>query len=98
MIELGKRDEIFGIEMLVKLSISGKPTSMPSVPDDHSVMCGFDQGLGEKLYVCESLEDMQHLYDSYAKGMALRITWYSGPDPGFLHTMPQPGPGTHQHD
>ena len=91
MIELGKKNEISGAELLQPLTLgfsdkdlSGRPTRMPSVPSGHSVVCGYDQGLGERIIVCESLEDMQQLYDAYAQGGALRICWYSGEDPGFI--------------
>ena len=85
MIKLGKKSEIFGVEKLQPLSTPyGRPASLPCVPADHKVICGYDQGLGEQMFVCESVEDMQQLYDAYASGGALKIHWYSGPDPGFL--------------
>ncbi|HSI20570.1 MAG TPA: hypothetical protein VLA04_02600 [Verrucomicrobiae bacterium] len=85
MIELGKKNEIFGADELQPLrGFHGRPTTLPTVPKDHKVICGFNQGLGERIIVCESLEDMQHLYDSYAQGYALSIHWYSGEDPGFV--------------
>lgn len=87
MIELGMKDEIFGADDLVLLSISGRPTSMPRVQDGHQVICGYNQGLGERVIVCESFEDMQTLYDAYSQGSALTIRWYSGPDPGFVAVL-----------
>jgi hypothetical protein len=48
------------------------------VPKGHSVLCGYDQGLGERLFVCQSEEDIQELYAGYRRGSALDITWYSG--------------------
>jgi hypothetical protein len=90
MIELGKRDEIFGAELLKPLQeIYGRPTSMPRVPEGHLVICGYDQGLGERIFVCESVEDMLTLFDNYASGGALRISWYSGSDPGFIYHRPR---------
>jgi hypothetical protein len=88
MFELGKRSEIFGAELLKPLSIGyGRPSQMPSLPQGHDVICGYDQGLGERMFVCESLEDMQQLYDSYARGYALYIYWYSGEDVGFVQVL-----------
>jgi hypothetical protein len=95
MIELGKRDEIFGEELLRDLGQlemtrcfsgygSGRPTDFPQLREGDSLICGYDQGLGEHLFVCESLEDMQHLYDAYARGGALHIRWYTGEDAGFI--------------
>ncbi len=85
--ELGKKDQIFGAEKLVPLTISGRPTKMPSVPTDHAVICGYDQGLGERIIICATLEDMQELYDAYARGSALSIHWYHGEDPGFVQVL-----------
>jgi len=89
MFELGKRDECFGTELLRPITLSGfgRPTSFPSVPTGHSLICGYDQGLGERLIVCESLEDMQTLYDGYAQGGALTIKWYTGEDVGFVSVI-----------
>lgn len=87
MIELGKKTEIFGADLLKRLSLYGRPTTMPRVPTGHNVICGYDQGLGERMIVCESLEDMQQLYDAYARGGALQINWYSGEDAGFITVM-----------
>lgn len=85
MIELGKKEEIFGLELLAPIALHGRPSVMPTVPDDHKVViCGYNQGLGERMIVCETLEDMQALYDAYARGGALEIHWYHGPDPGFV--------------
>ncbi len=86
MIELGKKTNVAGADDMRRIcDISGRPTKMPSLPSkDHRVICGYDQGLGERLFVCESLEDMQELYDAYYGGLALRIHWYSGADPGFI--------------
>jgi len=81
MYEIGKKKDVVGkqIKNLAPLSnIWQRPTSMPYVPQGKVVICGFDQGLGEKMLVCKSLEDMQYAYDQYAKGMALSIYWYQG--------------------
>ena len=88
MFELGKRSEIFGAELLKSLSIGyGRPSQMPSLPKGHDVICGYDQGLGERMFVCKSLEDMQQLYDAYASGGALYIYWYSGEDVVFIRAL-----------
>jgi hypothetical protein len=92
MVELGMKSEIFGAELLVPITLgfgqkdiaTGRPIRMPEVPQGHKVICGFDQGLGERMIVCESLDEMQQLWDAYAKGFALHIHWYHGEDPGFI--------------
>lgn len=60
---------------------------MPTVPTGHSVICGYDQGLGERMIVCETLEDMKTLYEKFAQGYAIKINWYSGPDSGFISVV-----------
>lgn len=44
----------------------------------------------------DSVDDMQYLYDAYARGGALRIKWYEAEDPGFITVISPggpPGPG-----
>lgn len=91
MFELGKKDEIFGVDLLKPVefrfderNLEGRPLKMPRLPDGDSLVAGYDQGLGERMIVCEDLKDAQQLYDAYARGGALNLTWYSGPDPGFI--------------
>jgi hypothetical protein len=84
-VELGKKDEIFGADKLKPIALPpGRPETMPRIQPEEQVICGYDQGLGERMIVCESLEDMQTLYDAYARGGALGIQWYTGEDPGFI--------------
>jgi hypothetical protein len=52
---------------------------------DH-ILCGMDQGLGEKLFDCGSFEQSEEVrltmasyWKSYASGMALYIYWYRLP-------------------
>ncbi len=87
MLELGKKDEIFGAELLKPLPLYGQPTSMPRLQQGEKVICGYDQGLGERMIVCDNLEEMQTLYGHYAQGGALRIHWYTAPDPGFITVL-----------
>lgn len=93
MIELGKKDEIFGTELLIHLKtyqvssdFSGRPDKMPYLDEkkQERVIAGYDQGLGERMLVCETLEDMQMLYDKYTAGWAITLNWYKGEDPGFI--------------
>lgn len=85
MIELGKRDEIFGV--LEPIKISGCPSKLPLLKEDEQLICGYDQGLGERLFVCETIEDALYLYNAYANGEALQISWYKGKDPGFIFVV-----------
>lgn len=55
-----------------------KPEKLPIAGEGSSLICGFDQGFGEKLIVFETLEEMQQLFSDYRRGMALTINWYVG--------------------
>jgi hypothetical protein len=60
----------------------GRPNKMPYLPEGHSLFAGYVQieSQGERLFLCDTLEDLQHLWDSYAVGGALvSPTWYSAP-------------------
>jgi hypothetical protein len=94
MIELGKKNECFGVDdpglfqplttgERLRMGVS-RPVALPNLPEGWDLICGYDQGLGERLLVCESLEDAQRLYDAYARGGALGLTWYKGLDAGFV--------------
>jgi len=85
--ELGKKDDIFNVDLLEEVKIFGKPKKYPKIPQNHKIICGFDQGLGEILYVCDTIGDMQDIYEHYAKGFALNIYWYHGEDPGFMYAV-----------
>lgn len=81
MYEVGKKKDVLDkrIKNLTPLNhLWQRPTSMPYVASGEVIICGFDQGLGERMLVCVSLEDMQYAYDQYARGVALSIYWYTG--------------------
>lgn len=84
MIDLGKKSEMFGAELLQPVTSVfslGRPSRMPVLPSaSHRVICGYNQGVGEHMIVCESLEEMKQLYDAYASGGAISINWYIGDD------------------
>jgi len=92
MYELGPKSEIFGVDRLQKLSRGmldadipvdkdGMPTAMPKLNEGEYIVAGYDQGLGETMIVCESVEDMKELQNDLNQGGALRINWYKGNDP-----------------
>lgn len=95
MFELGMKSQAFGTDLLrqlrahfeVRVDSRGRPSEMPLLKGEEMVIAGYDQGLGERLIVCESLEDMQELWDNYAQGYALKLHWYAGEDPGFIRVM-----------
>lgn len=89
MYELGKKDEIFGSNLLEPVG-SGPLRQWPSLKSGFSLVCGYNQGLGERMIVCEGMADVQQLNDGYSSGWALDINWYQGPDPGFIIAITPP--------
>ena len=88
MIELGKRDKVAGADSLRRIkNLYDRPLQWPKLTDDEVIICGYDQGLGERLIVCEDLDEMQTLYDAYARGGAIHIKWYRAIDPGFIYPL-----------
>lgn len=81
MIELGNKANLPNPEELVPVMIYGRPVKLPPLPSaNHKVVCGFDQGVHVRLFRCETVADMQELYDAYYQGFAPRINWYIAPN------------------
>lgn len=59
------------------LEVYGRPMSLPHLSMGEQIVGVYDQGLGKKDALCESLADMQRLYDSYAAGYALSLEWFA---------------------
>ena len=55
-----------------------RPEKMPHLSPGQSILCRFDQAAYVSLIVCETLDDMQSLYERYAAGQAVNITWSFG--------------------
>lgn len=79
MILLGDKRQIVGAAHWSAIQISDYPIAMPKVPKGYEIVCGLDEGAGERMFVCGSLYDMQTLYDEYAEGRAVSIAWYRKP-------------------
>jgi hypothetical protein len=81
MIELGKKSQIVGADQwpTVRVFVLGKPRKMPSIPEGRTLVCGIDYGEGQRIFVCDSLDEMQTLYYDYAAGHAVNISWYHAP-------------------
>jgi hypothetical protein len=84
---LGKETEYFGMEKLRPLGIYGEPTVYPTLPKDHKVIAKYDQSVYVLIIVCENIQDMQEVYQSYYLRGAVRLSWFSGEDPGFLFVV-----------
>jgi hypothetical protein len=58
-------------------SLHKPPTAFPNLPPGQSLIGGLTvPGGEERLFVCESLEDMQKLDEAYGSGRALGLRWY----------------------
>jgi hypothetical protein len=85
MMELGMKHEIFGADKLRPFQgIRISNPVMPVLPPNTTLLCGFDQGLGERLLTIASLEDIRRVIEAYEAGFALRLHWYTGEDVGFV--------------
>ena len=61
----------------IQKNFDGLATDFPHIPDDHKLLCVFDTwGSGdgtEKMYMCDTIEDINLLLQRYNLGMALQI-------------------------
>lgn len=79
MVHLGKMDGLKWNPPLQRLVVGrdlmldedGFPTEMPVFPDGVFLFGVIDQGFGENVFLCESLEDIQSMLDHHA-------VWFSG--------------------
>jgi hypothetical protein len=90
MLDLGLRKDVTGADALELVDKPGtwhpqmgqgeRPAQMPRLPEGHQLFAGYDQGFGEHLVLCETLDDVQKVWDGYARGGALfPPSWYSAP-------------------
>ena len=54
------------------------PTMIPSLyKRESAIIAGINQGIGEILILCESIEEMQYLYNElYLRGRVFSLRWY----------------------
>lgn len=88
MIQLGRKNELTaaGLQLthVGMWEISDppdwrRPVRMPpSLGENERLLCSYDQwGMGfEILILCENVEDMQQLWDKYARGAAMGVDWF----------------------
>lgn len=59
---------------------SQRPTALPHLTEGHRLLCGYDRGFGEELYLVETLEDVQQMWDwADVGGVIVSPVWYSAP-------------------
>jgi hypothetical protein len=59
------------------LRIKGRPIKVPDIPNGHHIICRVwyrDKNKKERAIVCDSLKQMQALYDQYANNAI--ISWH----------------------
>ena len=84
MIELGLHSMSLFTSELTPLQLPlTRPFYYPSLDEDEIVILGCNQGSGERIIACESLKDMQYLYDQCLTGWATDVKWYSAKRPKF---------------
>jgi hypothetical protein len=78
--ELGRKSQVIGDEVKhwPTFHLYKRPKKMPNVPKGHTIVCGVEQdgAEGERLFICETLEDVCTLYDVHVMGQTTHITWY----------------------
>lgn len=84
MITLGKKTEIYEATFHPIFNVKKGEKTMPKIPEGHVLVCGADQGLGEVMYICRSVEDINYLIERCNMGYALMLKWYSSGDTGYV--------------
>jgi hypothetical protein len=82
VIIVGDRNRCYGLENLqrVNISLSKPATVMPRLPDSHSLVAIYERLSGDQVVVCESVEDVQQLWDSYNMGGLISLSFHSTND------------------
>jgi hypothetical protein len=80
MIALGLRKNFKDAGQLETFEVRNRPTEMPHFEDDKKVIGGLvDEEGREYLFLCETLGEMQLVYDSFANSTSQELLWYSFP-------------------
>ncbi|MFZ2836369.1 MAG: hypothetical protein WAZ21_03540 [Candidatus Saccharimonadales bacterium] len=96
MIVAGDRSRCYGLENLqrVKISLSERPIAMPQLPEGHHLFAIYDRLSGEQVVLCETVEDVQQLWDGYNRGGLITLAFHSTNDEvGCIGTITIPGLG-----
>ena len=76
MYELGKKEEFSNLDKaLTPLTIYGRPGAFPQISQGEVVICEYNQFVWKKLYWCQTLEDMQQIWDAADSGDGF-VTWH----------------------
>ena len=82
MIVIGDRSRCYGLENLqrVEISLSSRPVVMPRLPDGHRLFAIYDRLSGDQVVHCESVEEIQQLWDGYNMGGLITLAFHSTND------------------
>jgi hypothetical protein len=60
--------------------INTRPTAMPELAEGQSLVCEYVRAPGmpslNPTYICDTVDDMQQLFDGCAGGGAIQLNWY----------------------
>jgi hypothetical protein len=78
IVELGRKSQIEKSERLRKFSIDKYPAKMPKLPKGHTIVCGLEQdgAEGERMFLCETLKDVQNFWHKQAVLQSVHVSWY----------------------
>ena len=78
MIELGRKSQISGAKTWRTFSMDQRPKRMPEFSEGHTIVCGLEEEgtEGERIFICETPEDVHALYDEHATSHAIHTSWY----------------------
>ncbi len=85
MLELGLKSGIVSKEIFEKINVPDGPrlSQPPRLKDGFCLVCGIDEGQGERLYVCRSSSDIHEMNKRYGMGAARGMNWYQSPCDGL---------------
>lgn len=78
IVELGRKSQIEKAGRWQRFSIDQYPAEMPDIPKDHTIACGLEQegAEGERMFLCEILEDVQNFWREHAAAHGVHLSWY----------------------
>jgi hypothetical protein len=78
IVELGRKSQIEKSDQWRKFSIDQYPAKMPKIPKGNTIVSGLEQdgAEGERIFLCETLKDVQDRWRKYAALQGVRVSWY----------------------
>ena len=78
IVELGRKSQIEKPDRLREFSIDQYPAKMPKIPKGDMIVCGIEQdgAEGERIFLCDTLKDMQDLWRKHTAERGVHLSWY----------------------